>query len=228
MQLQTDLFGNIIPKNKYFNLNSVRERGISYGSTALNDAELIMALLGVDIEKATNILDVVDGMRGLVNITIEELTEINGIGKSKAITLKAAIEIGQRISKAIPERQIIKSPEDVADLVMEDMRYLDREYFKLILLNNKNHVLSIETITIGILNSSVVHPREAFKVAIKKSAAAIILLHNHPSGDPTPSREDLEVTKRLEEAGKIIGIDVIDHVIIGDGRFVSFKAKGLL
>ena len=227
MQLQTDLFGNIIPENKYFNLNSVRERGISYGSAALNDVEIVMVLLGVNPETASSILDAVDGIRGLVEITVEQLAEIKGIGKSKAIALNAAVEIGKRINKTKLEGRVIRSPEDVSDLLMEDMRYLDREYFKVILVNTKNRVISIETISIGTLSSSAVHPRETYKVAIKKSAAGIILVHNHPSGDPTPSRDDIEVTKRLEEVGKIIGIDIMDHVIIGDGKFVSLKTKGL-
>ena len=110
---------------------------------------------------------------------------------------------------------------------MNEMRYLDREHFRAILLNTKNHVLRVETIGIGTLNSTAVHPREVFKLAVKYSAAAIILVHNHPSGDPTLSRDDLEVTKRLVEVGKVLGIDILDHIIIGDGKFVSLKEKGL-
>lgn len=123
---------------------------------------------------------------------------------------------------------MIKTPEDAAGLVMEEMRHLDREHFRALLLNAKNQVIGQEIISIGTLNSSAVHPRELFKNAIKRSAAAIILIHNHPSGDPSPSREDLEVTRRLIEVGHIIGIEILDHLIIGDNRFSSLKAKGFM
>lgn len=113
-------------------------------------------------------------------------------------------------------------------LLMNEMRYLDREHFRVLLLNAKNRVLSIETVSVGTLNSSAVHPRELFKPAIRNSAAAVILVHNHPSGDPTPSRQDITVTERLKEVGEILGIEVLDHVIVGDGVFISFKEKGLL
>jgi len=111
---------------------------------------------------------------------------------------------------------------------MEEMRCLDREYFRVLLLNTKNHVLKMETVSIGTLNCSAVHPREVFKPAIRNSAAAIILVHNHPSGDATPSRNDAEVTQRLSEAGKLLGIEILDHLVIGDGLFTSFKDKGLI
>jgi len=122
----------------------------------------------------------------------------------------------------------IKSPEDAAALVMEEMRHYDKEYFCALLLNTKNQVLARETISIGTLNYSATHPRELFKAAIRRSAAGIIVVHNHPSGDPEPSRQDIEVTDRLIEAGKIIGIEVLDHLVIGDNRFVSLKANGLI
>jgi DNA repair protein RadC len=108
------------------------------------------------------------------------------------------------------------------------MRYYHKEYFKVILLNTKNQIISIEDISIGSLNSSIVHPREIYNLAVKKSAAAVILVHNHPSGDPAPSREDMEVTKRVAEAGKILGINVLDHIIVGEGRYLSFKEKGFI
>jgi DNA repair protein RadC len=111
---------------------------------------------------------------------------------------------------------------------MEEMCYLDREHFRVILLNTKNRVLGVETVSIGSLNSSLVHPREVFKSAVQRSAAGVILVHNHPSGDPTPSSEDIEITRRLSDAGRVIGIEVLDHIIIGDHLFVSFKEKGLI
>ena len=137
--------------------------------------------------------------------------------------------LGKRLAAYRKEEQVsIKSPEEAALLIMEEMRFLDREHFKAMLLNTKNHCLSIETISIGSLNASIVHPRELFKLAVKKSAAALILAHNHPSGDPNPSREDIEITKRLAEAGKIMGIEVLDHLIIGNGNFISLKERGYI
>jgi DNA repair protein RadC len=123
---------------------------------------------------------------------------------------------------------VIRSPEDAAGLVMEEMRHLDREHFRAILMNTKNQVITVDNVSVGTLNSSTVHPRELFRNAIKRSAAALILLHNHPSGDPAPSREDIDITGRLVQAGKIVGIEVLDHVIIGDNKFTSLKAEGLI
>jgi DNA repair protein RadC len=158
----------------------------------------------------------------------EELTLIKGIGPQKAKVLMAFIELAKRLNSPSPgDPIIIKSPQDVAGLVMGEMRLLDREHFRVLLLNTKHHVLRTETVSIGSLSSSLVHPRELFKSAIKISAAAVILVHNHPSGDPAPSREDIDITKRLVEAGKLLGIEVLDHVIVGDS-FVSMKEKGLL
>ncbi|MFZ3076424.1 MAG: DNA repair protein RadC, partial [Psychrobacter glacincola] len=143
--------------------------------------------------------------------------------------VRAALELGKRVSAMAPEiRPVIRSPKDISILLMEEMRHLDREQFRTVLLNTKNQVLETEVVSVGSLNSSIVHPREVFKNPIKKSAAALILVHNHPSGDPTPSREDIEVTKRLTEAGKILGIDILDHIIIGDNRYSSLKEKDLI
>src|SRR5208282_4881854 len=122
-------------------------------------------------------------------------------------------------------RPTVRSPQDVCSFVMEEMCYLDREHFRVIILNTKNQVLALETVSVGGLNSSLVHPREVFKPAVLKSAAAVILIHNHPSGDATPSGEDLEITRRLAEAGKLIGIEVLDHIIIGDHVFTSLKER---
>lgn len=200
-----------------------RERLCRLGVQALTDGELIAILLTTGSREATA-LDIADqiltryqGLKGIVNLAVEELASFNGVGLGKAARILAAIEIGKRINLQGGDfRPIIKSPEDVCNLVMEDMRFLDREHFRAMLLNAKNQVLSCETISIGNLNSSLVHPRELFKVAIKRSAQALVLLHNHPSGDPIPSREDIEVTKRLLDAGKLLGIEILDHIIIGD------------
>ena len=160
---------------------------------------------------------------------MEELGNIRGIGPAKTAQIKAAIELGKRLATTNRwERPVIKSPIDVFHRLGEEMRYLDRENFNVVMLNTKNHVLGVEVISVGSLNASLVHPRELFKRAILKSAAGVILVHNHPSGDPQPSEEDKLVTCRMVEAGKIIGIEVLDHIIIGDGRFASLREQGFM
>lgn len=173
----------------------------------------------------TEITTLFPTIKELTAVTLPELTKIKGIGPKKAASLLASIELAKRLNTPEPTKAI-RSPKDVADLV-SDMRYLDREHFKVILLNTKNHVIRIETVSIGTLNSSAVHPREVFKAAIRYSAAGVILVHNHPSGDCSASQQDIDITKRLIEAGEIVGISVVDHVIIGD-RYLSFKEKGLI
>lgn len=169
------------------------------------------------------------GLRTLAQISSEELLNLPGIGIEKSIRLAAAFELARRMAKLMPEdTPQIKSPEDTAALVMEEMRHLDREHFWALLLNTKNQVITRETISIGTLNSSAIHPRELYKAAVRRSAAGVILVHNHPSGDPTPSQQDIEVPKRLIEAGNFIGINVIDHLVIGDNKFVSLRAKGYI
>lgn len=215
-----------------------RERLLRYGAQVLSDAELLAVLIrtGTRSESALvlaqRILKGDGGKNGLtyvIDATVEELSKIKGIGTAKAVQIKAAVELGRRISSYSGRQQVtITSPLDVKDLLMEEMRFLEKEHFKAILLNTKNHVISIEDISIGSLNSSIVHPREVFKPAIKRSSASVILVHNHPSGDPTPSREDIEVTSRLVNAGNVLGIAVLDHVIIGNNSILSLKEQGLM
>lgn len=212
-----------------------RERMMAMGIDALSNAELIAILLRTGsagepvLNLAGRLISQVGGLHQLTDISLEELKNIKGIGTVKAIQLLAGIELGRRIAKLAPHaRFVIRSPEDVAKLLMEELRHLTQEHFICLFLNTKNHVIAKRVIFIGSLNSSIVHPREIFKDAIRRSSASVICVHNHPSGDPAPSREDIEVTGRLIEAGKIIGIDVLDHVIIGDGRFCSLKEKGLI
>lgn len=212
-----------------------RERLRREGAETLSDIELLAILLRTGtatfsaIDLATAMLGRFDSLKSLVQASVEELSSIKGIGLAKASQIKAALELGKRLAGAgAPVRVKISCPEDVVKLVMEEMRYLDREHFRALLLNTKNQVIFQDLISIGNLNSSTVHPRELFKNAIKKSAAALILIHNHPSGDPTPSKEDVEITRRLSETGKIIGIEILDHIIIGDNNYISFKTKGLL
>ncbi|NSL51613.1 RadC family protein [Calidifontibacillus erzurumensis] len=210
-----------------------RERLVAYGPESLSNQELLAILLRTGtknesvMELSQRLLKKFDGLRMLKDATIEEITKINGIGSVKAIQILAALELGRRINKLrYEERYTIRSPEDAAKYVMDDMRFLSQEHFVAIYLNTKNQVIHKQSIFIGSLNASIVHPREVFKEALRRSSASIICVHNHPSGDPTPSREDIEVTKRLVECGKIIGIDVLDHLIIGDTKYISLKEKG--
>ncbi len=212
-----------------------RERLFQLGSEALSNQELLAILLRTG-SKRENVLDLAerlladyDGLSGLARLTVHDASNIYGIGSAKASTLKAALEIGKRLSVTPSlKRPSVNSPQDAARLVMEEMRYLDQEHFKAIMLNTKNHILGVSQISIGLLNSSLVHPRECFKEAIRRNANAVILVHNHPSGDPNPSREDLDVTKRMSQAGEILGIEVLDHLIIGDNRYISLKERGIL
>lgn len=212
-----------------------RERFIREGPLSLSNQELIALLLRTGTNKESvlqlseRLISYFDGLRMLKDATVEEMTSIRGIGEAKAIHILAAVEIGRRISNLeFSERYVIRSPEDCANYCMNDMRFLSQEHFVCLYLNTKNQVLHKQTIFIGSLNASIVHPREVFKEAFRRSAASIICIHNHPSGDPTPSREDIEVTKRLIECGKIIGIDILDHLIIGEKKYVSLKEKGYL
>lgn len=212
-----------------------RERLLREGAGALSEIELLAILLRTGsaertvLELAGFILSRFKNLPSLLDATVEELSEIKGIGLAKASQVKAALELARRLSRFTEQMHpTIQSPADAAALVMEEMRHLDREHFRALLLNIKNQVIASDEVSIGSLNASGVHPRELFRNAIKKSAASMILLHNHPSGDATPSKEDLDVTKRLEEAGKIIGIEILDHIIIGDNRFVSLKAEGFI
>lgn len=210
-----------------------RERFVQNGPQSLSNHELLALLLGTGsreesvLQLANRMLAQFEGLRLLKDATLEELTQIKGIGMAKAINVLAAVEVGRRIaSHTLDERYVIRSPEDGAKYLMNEMRFLTQEHFVCLYLNTKNQVIHKQTIFIGSLNASIVHPREVFKEAVRRSAASVICLHNHPSGDPTPSREDIEVTKRLAESGKIVGIELLDHLIIGENKYVSLKEKG--
>ena len=212
-----------------------RERFVQHGAQSLSNHELIAILLRTGtkdesvLQLSNRLLSHFEGLRDLKSATLEEITSIKGIGYAKAIQILTAVEIGRRVANlSFNERYVIRSPEDGAKYMMNDMRFLSQEHFVCLYLNTKNQVLHKQTIFIGSLNASIVHPREVYKEALRRSAASVICLHNHPSGDPTPSREDIEVTKRLSECGKIIGIDLLDHLIIGENKFVSLKEKGYL
>ncbi|MBB6445873.1 RadC family protein [Bacillus benzoevorans] len=212
-----------------------RERFIQNGPESLANHELVALMLRTGtkdesvLQLANRLLTHFEGLRLLKDATLNEITSIKGIGMAKAVQLLASVELGRRIANLnYDDRYVIRSPEDGAKYMMNDMRFLTQEHFVALYLNTKNQVLHKQTIFIGSLNASIVHPREVFKQAIRRSAASLICLHNHPSGDPSPSREDIEVTKRLNECGKIIGIELLDHLIIGENKFVSLKEKGYL
>lgn len=212
-----------------------RERLIKYGPEALSNSELLAIIIRTGTKNinalslAQRILSLGDGLKFLQESSIQELSSISGIGNSKAAIIKASVELGNRV-RSFKGRENIKitSPKDVANMLLDDMRYLKKEHFKVVFLNVKNVVIDVSDLSIGSLNSSIVHPREVYYDAIKKTAYSIIVCHNHPSGDPTPSKEDISITKRLIEVGKIIGIELLDHIIIGNDDYISFKEKGLI
>lgn len=211
-----------------------REKLMLKGEKNLDDAELLAIILGQGtrelsaLELAQQLIYKYKSLRHLKDASLEELLEEKGIGPAKAVSVKASIEMGRRMAQDSQVKTQIKSPDDVKNIVMEEMRYFDREHFRVIYLDRKGGMLEMQDISVGGLHSSIVHPREVFKVAVKKSAASLILVHNHPSGDPTPSQEDVEITRRLIEAGNIMGISVLDHIVIGDNTYCSLKSKGLI
>lgn len=207
-----------------------REKMAVNGAAVLTDAELIAILLrtGTAEKSAIDIASemTADGglYKRLAGITrLNELTNIKGLGQAKAATVLAALEIGRRIASAKPIEKIhFSCPQDVADFLMPRLRYAAKEQFVVVLLNSKNKVIGTEVVSEGSLSSSIVHPREVYGPAILHHAAAIMVAHNHPSGDPKPSTEDKEATRLLSRSGKVLGIPMIDHVIIGDGNYYSF------
>ena len=207
-----------------------REKMASKGATALTDAELVAILLrtGTAEKSALDIASelTADGglYKRLAGITrLNELMNIKGLGQAKAATVLAALEIGRRIASAKPVEKIhLSCPQDVAEFLMPRLRYAVKEQFIVILLNGKNKVVGTEVISEGSLSSSVVHPREVYASALLHHAAAIMVAHNHPSGDPKPSDEDREITSLLAQSGKVLGIPLVDHIVIGDGTYYSF------
>ncbi len=212
-----------------------RERLWKYGANALSTAELLAIQLRIGTKErsalglAELILSQFGGLRGVAGAGLEGLSKVKGIGQVKAIEIMASVELGKRLAALSQEdRPTISSPQDVANLLLPELRDAKQEHFKALLMDTKNRVMRVVTVTIGTLDGSLVHPREVFKEAITASAASIIVAHNHPSGDPSPSREDKAVTLRLVECGKLLGIELLDHIIVGDNRYVSFKERGLL
>ncbi len=216
-------------------LERPRERLLRYGSQVLTNAELIALVIGTGrvgesaLSLAERILAKSGGLVELVQAEVNELQQVDGVGPAKAATILAAIELGRRLqaSKNTVLRKIA-SPSDAAGFLLERLAFLRKEHFMTLHLDTKHQIIGEEIVSIGSLNASIVHPREIFKIAVKRSAAAIICSHNHPSGDPTPSSEDIAVTNRLIQAGNILGIDVLDHIVVGDARYVSMRECGYM
>ena len=212
-----------------------REKMLLSGAKNLSNAELLAILLRTGTKKRNAIElanDIINkdsqGIRYLQDMSIEELCKIEGIGLSKATQIKAALELGLRISSYRPNKYKVKNPWDIYKYYMEGLRYKQNEVFKVVLLNTKNEIITDIDVSVGTLNSSLVHPREVFKEAIRRSSNKMILIHNHPSGSVEPSNEDKNITDRLIKCGELIGIEVIDHIIIGDGLYFSFKENMII
>jgi DNA repair protein RadC len=211
-----------------------RERLVQVGERSLAISELLAIVLRTGIggenviRLAERTLAHFGGLPGLARASITEMQEVKGIGIAKAVEMKASLELGRRLIAAVPhDRPIVTSPADAANLLMTEMAFLEQEHLRLVLLDTRNHVISTPTIYIGSLNTSVLRVGELFRAAIKENAAAFIVAHNHPSGDPAPSPEDVRVTSQIVSAGKLLDIDVLDHIIVGRQRFVSLKERGL-
>ena len=212
-----------------------RERLIKYGPQSLRTSELLAIIIRIGTRNETavqlseKLLQKYDGdLKRLASQTVNQLSkDIKGLGESKSTQITAAFELGKRLSAFTgDERSQINSPKDAVQILMPQLRYLSNEVFYALSLDSKNYVTKQRRIFEGSLNMSIVHPREVFKFAIEESAASLIVAHNHPSGDPTPSNEDIKITKQLVDAGKILDIPVLDHIIIGDGRYISLKEQG--
>jgi DNA repair protein RadC len=211
-----------------------RERLQHYGPEALSTAELMAILLRTGsrgenvLDLGTRLLSEFGGLGGLARATFSELSAVKGVGSAKAAQLKAGLEIGRRLLIAAPhERPQITSPADAANLLMLEMGHLEQEHLRVLLLDTKNCVLASRNVYKGNVNTSVIRIAELFRVAIRHNSTAMIIAHNHPSGDPTPSPEDVRVTRQIVEAGDLLDIEVLDHLIIGQGRYVSLKERGL-
>ena len=211
-----------------------RERLMAEGPSALSPGELLAIILRVGgqgenaIAMANRLLAQFGGLAGLARATVEELCRAHGMGEAKATQIKAALELGRRMHLATPEdRTRISSPLEVANLVMMEMGLLEQEELRVVLLDTKNYVLKIIRLYVGSLNMAMVRVGEIFREPVRANAASVILIHNHPSGDPSPSPEDISLTEAAVQAGALFNIDLLDHLIIGRNRFTSMKERRL-
>jgi DNA repair protein RadC len=211
-----------------------RERLGRVGEGALSTAELLAIILRVGVggesalDLARRLLATYDGLPGLARASFAELRAERGLGNAKTAQLKAALELGRRMLLATPEdRFVVRSPSDVAQLLMAEMAHLEQEHFRVLYLDTRNRLLGSQTVYVGSLNASHIRVAEVFRDAVKRNCAAIIVTHNHPSGDPSPSPEDVEVTRQLVAAGNLLSIELLDHLVIGQQRFVSLRERGL-
>lgn len=214
------------------------ERCEQFGASNLTDSELLAVLLRTGtrgenaLQLADKILHPVFSQKGVLNLhqwTYEQLMQIKGIGKVKAIQILCLAELSRRLAKATAQEGLnFSNPASIARYYMEDLRHANQEQMKLLLLNTKSRLIGEKDISKGTVNSAVISPRELFVEALQKNAVSIVLLHNHPSGDPTPSKEDVLITRRIQEAGRLIGVELLDHIVIGDNCYVSLREKGLV
>jgi len=212
-----------------------RERLQKLGVAALSAQELLALILGWGVAgesvmvTAQRLLSQFGNLKGIASASVEELAQIKGIGVAKASQIKAAFELANRLEgySEAGEKPVVKTPEDVAGLVKSRLKGKKKEHFLALLLDTRNQLIKVAEISVGSLDTSVVHPREVFKEAISASAASVIFVHNHPSGDPEASEDDIKLTKRLAQTGEIVGIDVLDHIIICDKKYLSLKREGL-
>jgi len=211
-----------------------RERLASLGATSLSNAELIAILLrtgikGINaVQLGQKILMDCGGLAGLHRLSYTELCRMRGVGPAKAAQIKAAVELGNRFAVSTPtEHPVIQSPEDAASLILYEMGALEQEHLNVMLLDTRNRMVKLVEVYRGSLNSSLIRVSEVFKEAVRANAAAIIVVHNHPSGDPTPSPEDISVTRAIVQAGKLLDIEVLDHIVVGKNKFISLKSRGL-
>ncbi len=212
-----------------------RERLQKFGAEALSAQEIIALILGRGIAGESvmttgqRLLSHFGNLKGIADASVEELSQVRGIGLAKAAQIKAAFELANRLEgySDVGDKPLVKTPGEVVSLVRGRLRGKKKEYFLALLLDTRNQLIKVSEISIGSLDTSIVHPREVFKEALSASAASVIFVHNHPSGDPTASEDDIKLTKRLTEAGEVMGIDVLDHIIICDKKYLSLKREGL-